>query len=196
VAPGERTDDVTRYLVVITDFGDLAVLVPLAVAIPIWLHRVSGVTAQWILALSICVGLTALLKIVFYGCPPAGDMHSPSGHASLSTLVYGGLALITAAPYPGLRRVVVIGVGAGLVLAIAVSRLLLDAHSLAEVGLGLIIGIFSLALFGHKYLQSPSRKVWPLLVAAGVLISILHGSELQAEEILHRITGYVPLHCG
>jgi len=187
---------VTRYLVEITDFGDLAVLVPLAVAIPIWLHRVSGVTAQWILALSICVGLTALLKIVFYGCPPAGDMHSPSGHASLSTLVYGALAFTAAAAWPGLRRLIVIGVGAGLVSTIAVSRLLLDAHSLAEVGLGLIIGIVSLALFGQKYVQAPDTKVWPLLIAAGVLISVLHGSQLHAEELLHRITGYVPLHCG
>jgi hypothetical protein len=81
-------------------------------------------------------------------------------------------------------------------LAIAVSRLLLDAHSLAEVGLGLIIGIVSLALFGQKYVEVPDTKVWPLLIAAGVLISVLHGSELHAEELLHRITGYVPLHCG
>ena len=70
------------------------------------------------------------------------------------------------------------------------------AHSLAEVGLGLMIGIVSLALFGQKYVQAPDTKVWPLLIAAGVLISVLHGSQLHAEELLHRITGYVPLHCG
>jgi len=186
----------TRWLVRTTDFGDLAVLAPLAVAILIWLRYFSRVAAWWILALSICVGLTALLKIVFYGCPPAGDLHSPSGHASLSTLVYGVIALTTAAAWPGFRRVIVIGAGAGLILAIGVSRLLLDAHSLAEVGLGLIIGIVSLALFGHKYLKTPNTKVWPLLLAAGVLISILHGSELHAEEILQRITAYVPVHCG
>src|SRR3984893_11492001 len=59
-----------------------------------------------------------------------------------------------------------------------------------------IIGIVSLALFGHKYLKTPNTKVWPLLLAASVLISILHGSELHAEEILQRITAYVPVHCG
>ena len=104
----------TRWLVRTTDFGDLAVLAPLAVAILIWLRYFSRVAAWWILALSICVGLTALLKIVFYGCPPAGNMHSPSGHASLSTLVYGALALTAAAAWPGFRRVIVIGVGVGL----------------------------------------------------------------------------------
>src|SRR5215471_18262782 len=129
----------TRWLVALTDFGDLAVLVPLAVTILVWLLYVPRGAARWTLALSICVGLTAWLKIVFYGCPPAGDMHSPSGHASLSTLVYGVLTLTAAAAWSGFRRVIVIGVGAGLILAIGVSRLLLDAHSLAEVGVGLII---------------------------------------------------------
>ena len=52
----------------------------------IWLLLYSSRAAlSWVLALGFCVGLTALLKIVFYGCPPVGDMHSPSGHTSLST---------------------------------------------------------------------------------------------------------------
>lgn len=65
-----------------------------------------------------CVDLTVLLKIVFYGCPPAGDMHNPSGHTSLSTLVYGALALAAATGRPGLRRVLVIGAGVGMILAL------------------------------------------------------------------------------
>jgi hypothetical protein len=36
-------------------------------------------------------------------------------------------------------------------------------------------------------------KVWPLLLAAEVLIMTLHGHELHAEQFLHRITGYAPL---
>ena len=66
-------------------------------------------------------------------------MHDPSGHTSLSTLVYGALALAAASGRPGLRRLLVIGAGLGLILAIAVSRLLLDAHSVPEVGLGLCV---------------------------------------------------------
>ena len=185
------------WLVALTDFGDLAVLVPLAAAMLIWLLRYfSRAAPRWAFALGLCVGLTALLKIAFYGCPPAGDMHSPSGHASFSTLVNGAFTLVAATAWPGPRRVLVIGGGAGLILAIGVSRLLLDAHSVAEVGLGLIIGIVSLALFSRRYLQAPNTNVWPLLVAAGVLVSVLHGRELHAEQFLHRITGYFPVHCG
>jgi membrane-associated phospholipid phosphatase len=188
---------VTPLLVGLTDFGDLAVLIPVAAAILIWLLLYfSHAAPRWVFAISFCVCLTVLLKIVFYGCPPAGNMHSPSGHTSLSTLVYGALTLVTASDRPGPRRLLAIGAGAGLILAIAVSRLLLDAHSVPEVSLGLVIGTVSLALFSRQYLERPNAKVWPLLVAAGVLVAILHGRELHAEQYLHRITGYLHVHCG
>ena len=103
---------------------------------------------------------------------------------------------MSAAAWPGLRRVLVIAGGAGLILAIGVSRLLLDAHSVAEVGLGLVIGAVSLATFSRRYLQAPTAKMWPLLVAAGVLALVLHGREVHAEQFLHPITGYLPVHCG
>ena len=85
--------------------------------------------------------------------------------------------------------------GAGLILGIGVSRLLLEVHSMAEVGLGLVIGTASLILFAYRYLQGPNTDVWPLLVAAAVLVSILHGRELHAEQFLHRISGYLNVQC-
>ena len=195
----EWIGDMTAWLIALTDFGDLAVLIPVSAVILIWLVRNSSRAApRWIFALSLCIGLTALLKIAFHACPPADNLHSPSGHTSLSTLVYGALTLVSATAWPGLHRVLVIAGGAGLILAIGVSRLLLDAHSVAEVGLGLVIGAVSLAMFSRQYLQAPTTKMWPLLVVAGVLALVLHGRELHAEQFLHRITGYLPVqvHCG
>src|SRR5246127_5432580 len=126
----------------------------------------SHAAPRWVLALGSCVGRTALLKVVFYGCPPIWYMHSPSGHTSLSTLIYGALTLVAATAWPAMRSALVIGGGTALILAIGVSRLLLDAHSVAEVSLGLVIGTVSLAGFSQKYLQVPNMKVWPLLFAA------------------------------
>jgi membrane-associated phospholipid phosphatase len=192
----EGTADVRAWLVALTDLGDLAVLLPLATAMLAWLLLYSARAApRWVLALGSCVGLTALLKIAFYACPPAGDMHSPSGHTGLSTLVYGALTLVAAIAWSGVRRVLVIGGGTVLILAIGVSRLLLDAHSVAEVSLGLLIGTVSLDAFSQKYLKMPNMKVWPLLLAAAVLVTTFHGNELHAEQFLQRITGYVPIHC-
>jgi membrane-associated phospholipid phosphatase len=192
----EGVGDVRAWLVSLSDFGDLAVLLPLAAAmLALLLLYVPRAAPRWVLALGFCLGLTALLKIAFYACPPVGDMHSPSGHTSLSTLVYGAVTLVAATTWPGVRSVLVIGGGTGLILVIGLSRLLLGVHSIAEVSLGLAIGTISLAAFSQKYRQAPNMKVWPLLIAAVVLVSIFHGDELHAEQFLHRLTGYVPVHC-
>jgi len=91
----------TAWLIALTEFGDAAVLMPLAAAMLIWLLLYFSRAARWwILALGFCVGPT-MFKIVFYGCPPAGDMHSPSGHTSLSALVYGALTLAAATATSG-----------------------------------------------------------------------------------------------
>jgi membrane-associated phospholipid phosphatase len=185
------------WLLALTDFGDAAILTPLAAAMLLWLLlRNSRSAAWWTISVGFCVGLTAVLKIFFYGCPPSSDMSSPSGHTGFSVLVYGAIALVYTTQARGLRRALAAGIGAGLVLTIAASRLLLEIHSLPEVGLGLVIGTVSLILFGRIYLQSPQMLVWPLLVAAGMLVTILHGQELHAEEFLHRITGYLRVHCS
>jgi membrane-associated phospholipid phosphatase len=154
--------------------------------------------AWWGVSVGLCVGITAVLKIFFYGCPPVSDMRSPSGHTGFSVLVYGGIALVTAVQTGGLRRVLAVAIGSGLILTIAASRLLLAVHTLPEVSLGLIIGMLSLTLFARiylqspqAYLQSPQAQVWPLIVTTAMLLATLHGQGLNPEEILHHITGYL-----
>jgi membrane-associated phospholipid phosphatase len=187
------------WLNALTEFGDTAVLMPLATVILLWLllMRFRRGAAWWAIAVAFCIGLTALLKISFYGCPPTPDLHSPSGHTSLSTLVYGAMALVTAAESRGLPRMLAISGGAGFILAIAASRLLLHAHSAPEVGVGLVIGTAALALFGLKYPRYRTSEVWlsPLLVTGGVLVFILHSRELHAEEFLHGIASYLRIYC-
>ena len=186
------------WLVAITDFGDSAVLLPLAAAMLLWLLRAPRAAAWWVAAVGFCIGLTAVLKIFFFRCPPIHNLHSPSGHTSLSILIYGALALVIVVDGGNLRRVVMVGGGAGLIFAIAASRLLLDMHTMPEIALGLVIGVVGLMLFGYGYLRCRPEivRLSPLLVSAVVLISTLHGSQLRAEEVLHRITGYLHIHCG
>src|SRR5215831_5245968 len=135
------------WLKTLTEFGDLGVLTPLAAVMLICLllmRSVRGAT-WWAIAVVFCTGLTAAFKVLFFACPPTPDLHSPSGHTSFSTLVYGAITLATATRTQGLPRIIAIGVGASFVLGIAASRLLL-AHNASEVGLGLTIGISSLIL--------------------------------------------------
>ena len=114
----------------------------------------------------------------------------------LQCLGVRAIALATAVHTRGLFRILAVAIGSTLILTIAVSRLLLEVHTFPEVGAGLIIGTLSLALFGRIYLQSARAEIWPLIVVAAILLTILHGQELHAEEFLHHITGYFDIRCS
>jgi membrane-associated phospholipid phosphatase len=186
-------------LVAVTGFGDAAVLLPLAATILLWLvlGRAHRAAACWAVSVAFCGGLTAALKILFWGCPPLVGVHSPSGHTSLSTLVYGAIALMLAIESGGWGPRIAGAGGVAVILAIALSRLLLDAHSVLEIILGLIIGCASLALFAEGYRRyRPNRiRMAPLLLGAAVLMAALHGRQLRAEELLHRIADYLGIAC-
>jgi membrane-associated phospholipid phosphatase len=183
----------------LTGFGDLAVLLPLAGIIFVWLllNGAPRAAAWWTFSVVVCSGVTAVLKIVFWGCPPIFDLRDPSGHTSLGTLVYGAAALITALEGSRwLRRIAAAG-GIAVILAIGATRLRLDVHSVPEVVLGWVIGGASLALFARAYcrLRPRNARLAPYLVGAVVLALALHGQALHAERLLHRITGDLRIAC-
>lgn len=179
----------------VTDFGDLAVLLPLAAVMLLWLMAVRSArgAAWWLAALALCICGTALLKVYFFACSSAPGMASPSGHSSFSTLVYGALAvIITAELTVGWRRMMVVAGSAALIATIALSRFALGAHSLPEIVLGIAVGLASLGLFAQGYLRrrAAGASLTSLLVAVVVLVAVLHGRELRAEEFLQAISQY------
>ena len=182
----------------LTGFGNAETLIPLAAVIVLWLLQSPRCAAWWVLALVCGVGSTVVMKLLFYGSPPTADMHNPSGHTSLSTLIYGALALMAAAETRGWPRILLIGGGAAFVIGIAASRLLLNAHTAADVGLGVAIGAVSLAVFGQSYVRhrTATRRPWLLLVTGGVLALALHGRRmLDADELVRQIAQYLWMHC-
>jgi hypothetical protein len=108
------------------------------------------------------------------------------------------MTLVTATESRGLHRIITISGGGCFILAIAASRLLLHAHSVPEVCLGLLIGAAILALFGQSYLRCRVAKVSlsPLFLTSGALIFVLHGQELHAEQVLRQIASYLRIHCA
>lgn len=179
----------------ITNLGDLAVLLPLVAVVTIWLGTIRQPRALvwWLVAVALCMGSTAALKIYFFMCPPLTDLHSPSGHTSLSTLVYGTLAFSIATVVTGWKRAAVIISGAAFVAAIGISRVVVHAHSILEVVLGSVIGICALALFISQFW--PCRPTQPrlqtMLVACFALMVMLNGQDLYAEDLLHAIGHYL-----
>jgi membrane-associated phospholipid phosphatase len=180
---------------VITDCGDLAILLPIACVLTVWAALVGarGIFKWWLAALAICVGGTGLLKIYFFACPPLANLHSPSGHSSLSTLVYGTLTLAVASSMQDWRRWLAVIAGALLVFAIAVSRIVVHAHSIPEVILGSILGLVALSLVVTAYLREAPTKTYlaPLVTVSVMLAILLNGHELRAEELLHHMAVYL-----
>jgi membrane-associated phospholipid phosphatase len=179
----------------ITDFGDLAVSLPLVAVLTIWLItiRQPRVLLWWLVAVAFCMGSTAALKIYFFVCPPLIDLHSPSGHTSLSTLVYGALTVTVATVVTGWKRVAVAASGAVFIAAIGISRIVVHAHSIPEVVVGSVIGICALALFTSQFW--PRRPAEPrlrgMLVVCVALMVMLNGQDLYAEDMLHAIGRYL-----
>jgi membrane-associated phospholipid phosphatase len=181
-------------MIALTEFGDPAVLLPLAFVLLLWLLRLPTRDAAlwWVVALALCIGGTVLLKIYFYGCVQDGQLHNPSGHASLATLVYGGFAIIVVKRGVYWQQLTIVSGVVALVLGIAASRIVLNTHTSLEVGLGLIIGILSLAVFAGAYPRLPTgNPPFRSLFLVTLLVAIaLHGNTLRAEEFLHRLSTY------
>lgn len=75
------------------------------------------------------------------------DFSFPSGHVANSTLLYGVVAaLLIARTKSRLGRLAIGLAAAVLVLAVAVSRMVLGAHYLSDVVAGALVGLFWLAL--------------------------------------------------
>ena len=182
------------FLHVVTNFGDLGVLLPMVLVISIWLLAIGRyrLLVWWLIAAFACIGSTGVLKIYFYVCPPIPDLHSPSGHTSLSTLVYGALTLAVATTFVRWRRLAIMLLGAVFILSIDLSRIVLHYHSIIEVLIGSVIGIATLALFGFEFWKHrPTEpRLQALLVTSLVLMVLLNGEDVRAEEFLHAIAIY------
>lgn len=134
----------------LSTFGSVPVLLLLSLLMACWLAYAAGMRAAlaWCAALLVCVGLLALLKVYFRGCPrPELGLLSPSGHAGFSLFVYGGIALCVARDEVPWRRLVLPAAGLLWIAAIAWSRYALHAHSPSEIVFGLLAGGLVLAAF-------------------------------------------------
>jgi len=179
----------------ITNLGDAVVVLPVAALILLWLLDLAGqrIAVLWCCALLVAGGGTAFLKIYIDACTvPIAGLDSPSGHTGMSTLVYGGLALMIGAETASWRRLAVSAAGVAMIAVIALSRVLLGAHDVIEVVVGLLIGGTALALFARGYAGMPidgARRIWPLAIATSILAAALALSDhpTQLEPFWHLI---------
>lgn len=184
------------FWLAVTDLGDAAVTVPLAVILQAYLFLVRWPRAAlfWGAAILACAIAVTALKLALLSC--GGAWHavaaSPSGHAALGTAVYGAMAAV-AGRQLGRRASVLLHLTAlAVVGAIGVSRVAVGAHTVPEVLIGTAIGALAVAAFHHALADSPPRSppAWPWLAAATVAVIVaLHGQHWSMESHIRAIAG-------
>jgi membrane-associated phospholipid phosphatase len=169
----------------ISAFGGAGVMLPVAAAMALWIglgHTRRGAVA-WLACLAIGIALVVITKIAFLGWGigiRSLDFTGVSGHSMLATAVVPAAAFLSIRGAPGWMRA--IGVLAGLAagVAVGVSRVALDAHSVSEVVAGCAIGaVVALSWIAWTALREPSHgaPISPWLIAASLaaLAISLHG---------------------
>jgi membrane-associated phospholipid phosphatase len=181
-------------LTAITDLGDSSLLLPASalLAAYLWTNGPRHAARAWLVTVTACLAATAALKIGFHACGaavPELDMRSPSGHSAFSATFYGCGAILLARARPIAARLAIIIAGAALIVAIAISRTLLQAHTDAEVLVGLLVGGACTAYFRWASGEAASfgRRGRHALGVLVLLAAMTHGQHLNAEEAISGI---------
>ncbi len=184
----------------LTDFGDSAITVPVSLLTFVFLIIVGQrrLAIGWGIAILGCASAIGALKILFAPCGQRlafATLASPSGHGAMTTVVYGSFTLLLGSSLPRPFRMTLDVAAALLVAAIAVSRLALGAHDVAEVIVGLAIGLAALAGF-RRILLAQGPVVLPvgwLAGAATVVIAVFHGIRWPTERVVHALAALLHL---
>jgi membrane-associated phospholipid phosphatase len=183
----------------LTDFADLAVVLPLALAVAAGL-LVAGWprgAIAWAVAVPATLLAVLLAKLAIVACgtvPPFHHLHSPSGHTASAAVVYGGLLfLLLPEPKRGLQRPLTAIVIAGAVaIVFGGTRLALHLHSRSDVLVGAAVGVGGALVLARLAGPRPShlRVAIPLAAALAVVL-LFHGEHLHAEDKIDHLARLV-----
>ena len=135
------------------------------------------------------LGSVMLMKLVAAACGhllPMSGLHirSPSGHTAAAAMVYGGLPATVLRPFSGrIRWAVILALAAAAI--IAVSRLILEVHTVTEVVAGGAAGVSGAAVLSWLAgRRPPDLRLRQMVVAGALTIAALHGFRLPAEAAI------------
>ena len=180
----------------LSDFADLGLVLPLAALVALALAMLGRRrdSLAWCLAVGGTLGAMAVLKVlVFVAIGPQGwaGLGNPSGHAASATIAYGGLAALVAGRLaPRLPLGLLAGLASGLLVGF--TRIELRVHSLADVLVGVAVGLAGLLALDRRAGPAPHRAGLPALAAVALAAMLaFHGQRLLAEPELRAIAAHL-----
>jgi hypothetical protein len=186
----------------ITSFGDSALLLPLIA----WMTLVLALPSQrrdafrWVFAAVACGGAVALSKLMFMAWgigPPGLDYTGFSGHTALSVMTWPSLAALLFRRARAPLAWIAIATGTCLGIAVGVSRLALEVHSISEVIMGATLGAIVAGWFIHglgRGSDVPATQAWLLGVGTAVIWLVFYGRVFPSQHLLKDIAMWVSGH--
>jgi membrane-associated phospholipid phosphatase len=174
-----------------TDFADQAVLLPLAFVVAGCLG-ISGWwrgAGAWLLGVGATLIVMLILKVGFIACSGDPLLRSPSGHTAAAAVVCGSLVVVL-----GGNRRFALPVALLAALLIGGSRLELGVHSWLEVVVGAAAGLGGAALTARYAGPMPRFQRNRIVLAAVLVVVLLHGMHLPAEAHIRDIAGRIALY--
>lgn len=192
---GIRTPVADHLMIFFTHWGDGVVSLSVAAVVLVWLlvQRAWPAVWHWLAAIAFAAVVPMVLKALFHLPRPSAVYDGissygfPSWHVTVSTVMYGFLAVMVARGLPAGWRWIGYALSTLLVALVAFSRLYLGVHWLSDVLGGMLLGLLWLSALGIAYRRHgggvlPSTQL--LLLVALVLVLILpwyHGRTLDRD---------------
>ncbi|OYU78892.1 MAG: phosphatidic acid phosphatase [Burkholderiales bacterium PBB5] len=172
------TESAGVFWPLITRLGEAQILLPallLACALLAWRRGAARWAGAWLTLTATAAALTTATKVAFIGFGwglPALDFTGISGHAMFAAAIWPPLLRLAEGHWPLRRPGSGVWLGALLAALVAVSRVMVGAHSWSEVAAGFALGgaVSAAALWRPSLPRQPLWRGVPLLLAAwGVL---------------------------
>lgn len=157
---GLRTSWSDAVMIGFTELGDTTVVVPVAIAVLLWLvwRRAWGTSAYFLAAVAGGSIFNTAIKVAVHRARPVSELYEgwsnfsfPSGHSTTNAVLYGFIAFLIGRSLPPAGRVTIAFAAAVLITLIAFSRVYLGAHWFSDAAGGLAFAVTWLAVLSIAY---------------------------------------------